>query len=153
MNYQIIRHLLTRRDTSDQWLQIPKTIYPDQKNMVGYQKLGWHLTPDTPHVRGNVVFITDARAISNAESVISFIKHYDFGEIIGQPTAGTNGGVNMTALPGGYKFGWTGTKVVKHNGSRHFMTGIQPTIPVERTIQGVREGKDEFLEKAIEVLR
>lgn len=27
----------------------------------------------------------------------------------------------------------------------------QPTIPVKKTIEGVRAGKDEFLQKAIEV--
>ena len=99
-----------------------------------------------------MVFITDARAISYAESFMSFIEHYDLGEIVGQPTAGTNGNVNITELPGGYRFGWTGMKVVKHDGSQHHLVGIQPTIPIKKTMEGVREGKDEFLEKAIQVL-
>jgi hypothetical protein len=30
--------------------------------------------------------------------------------------------------------------------------GIQPTVPVSRTIQGVAAGRDELLEKAIEVV-
>ena len=51
-NHQIIRHLLTRPDTSDQWMKIPKIIYPDQRNIVGYQKHGWHLTPATPAYPG-----------------------------------------------------------------------------------------------------
>jgi len=151
-NHQIIRHILTRPDTSNQWMKIPKIIYPDQRNIVGYQKHGWHLTPATPHIQGEVVFITDARAISYAESFMSFIEHYDLGEIVGQPTAGTNGNVNITELPGGYRFGWTGMKVVKHDGSQHHLVGIQPTIPIKKTMEGIREGKDEFLEKAIQVL-
>jgi C-terminal processing protease CtpA/Prc len=44
-------------------------------------------------------------------------------------------------------------KVIKHDGSQHHLIGIQPTIPMERTIQGIREGRDEFLEKAIEVIK
>lgn len=152
-NHQVIQHLLAREDTSGQWMQIPKIIYPDQQNIVGYQKHGWHLTPAKPHIQGDVVFITNARAISYAESIMSFIEHYDLAEIVGQPTAGTNGNVNITMLPGGYEFGWTGMKVIKHDGSQHHLIGIQPTIPVEKTVQGVRDGKDEFLEKAIQVLQ
>jgi hypothetical protein len=44
-------------------------------------------------------------------------------------------------------------KVLKHDGSQHHLIGIQPTIPVERTIQGVIEGRDEFLEKALEIVK
>ena len=152
-NQNVLRYLITEPDTSGQWLQIPKIIYPDQNNVVGYEKLGWHLKPAKPKIQGEVVFITDARAISNAESVMSFVEHYQLGEIVGQPTAGTNGGVISIYLPNGYSFRWTGVRVLKHDGSQHHLIGIQPTIPVQKTIQGVRKGKDEFLEKAIEILQ
>lgn len=152
-NHQVIQHLLTSPDTSDQWMKIPNIIYPDQQNKVGYQNFGWQLEPAEPHITGNVVFITDARAISLAESFMSFIEHYELAEIVGQPTAGTNGNVNSMVLPGGYRFAWTGMKVTKHDGSQHHLIGIQPTIPVDKTINGVREGRDEFLEKAIQVVQ
>lgn len=152
-NHQVIQHLLTHPDTSDQWMKIPKIIYPDQQRMVGYQNFGWQLEPVEPQIQGVVVFITDARAISYAESFMSFIEHYKLAEIVGQPTAGTNGNVNRMVLPGGYRFTWTGMKVTKHDGSQHHLIGIQPTIPVEKTIGGVREEKDEFLEKAIQVIQ
>lgn len=151
-NHQVIQHLLTSPDTSAQWMKIPKFIYPDQQNMLGYENFGWELKPAEPHIKGDVVFITDARAISYAESFMGFIEHYNLAEIVGQPTAGTNGNVVRKVLPGDYEFGWTGMKVTKHDGSQHHLTGIQPTFPVQKTIQGVRDGKDEFLEKAIEVI-
>ena len=151
-NHQLISHLLTEQDTSGQWMQTPRIIYPDQQNIVGYLKQGWHLKPSKPHIKGEVVFITDARAISYAESFMSFIEHYELAEIVGQPTAGTNGGMITLVLPGGYRFGWTGMKVVKHDGARHHLIGIQPTIPVKKTLEGVREGKDLFLQEAIQVL-
>lgn len=43
-------------------------------------------------------------------------------------------------------------KVLKHDGSQHHLIGIQPTYPVQRTIKAVKEERDEYLEKAIEVL-
>jgi len=43
-------------------------------------------------------------------------------------------------------------KVYKHDGSQHHLIGIQPTVPAVRTIQGVREGRDELFEKALEII-
>lgn len=152
-NHKIISHLLSVPDTSDRWMKKPQIIYPDQEDIAGYEKHGWFLQPSKPHIEGNVAFITDGRAISYAESVMSFVEHYELGEIVGQPTAGTNGSVNRITLPGGYSFRFTGMKVAKHDGSQHHLVGIQPTVPVEKTIVGIRKGQDEYLEKAIEVVQ
>lgn len=149
----ILNHLMHEPDTSDQWMQTPQIIYPDQVNVAGFRKSGWNLQPESPTIQGKVAFITDGRAISYAESLLSFVEHYELAEIVGQPTAGANGGVNSITLPGQYQISWTGMKVVKHDGSQHHLVGIQPTVPVEKTIHAVREGKDEFLEKAIEILQ
>ena len=152
-NHEIIRHLLASPDTSDQWMQIPKIIYPNQKNIVGYRKDGWQLKPAKPHIQGEVVFLTDDQALSYAESVMSLIAHYDLGEIVGQQTGGVNGNVNRLSMPGGFEFRWTGMKVVKHDGSQHHLVGVEPTVPVEKTIQGIRSGKDEYVEKAVQLLQ
>ncbi len=151
-NHQVICHLLREKDTSTAWMKIPQIIYPDQENIVGYRESGWGLTTKQPRIQGKVVFLTDGRAISYAESFMSFIEHYKLGEIVGQPTAGTNGNVNVINLPGNFRVTWTGMKVVKHDGSQHHLIGIQPTVPAERTIKGVIEGRDEFLEKALEII-
>ena len=99
-----------------------------------------------------MVFLTCARAISAAEAYLSFVEHYKLGEILGQPTAGANGVVNRFQLPGDFTVSWTGMKVLKRDGSQHHLIGIQPTVPVQRTIQGVIEGRDEYLEKALEII-
>ena len=152
-NHMVINHLLAEKDTSMAWMKVPMIIYPDQENIPEYREVGWGLSPLKPRIKGKVVFLTDGRAISYAESFLSFIEHYKLAEIVGQPTAGTNGNVNPFVLPGGFTVVWTGMKVVKHDGSQHHLIGIQPTIPMKRTIQGIREGRDEFLEKAIEVIK
>jgi len=152
-NHAIISHLLTEPDTSSAWMRVSHTIYPDQENIVGFSKYGWHVQPKEPHIKGKVVFLTDGRAISYAESFMGFIEHYNLAEIVGQPTAGANGNVNPIELPGGFRISWTGMKVLKHDGSQHHLIGIQPTVPVQRTIKGVIEGKDEFLEKALEIIK
>ncbi|MBN2245993.1 MAG: peptidase S41, partial [Candidatus Aminicenantes bacterium] len=152
-NHMVINHLLTEKDTSAAWMKVPKIIYPDQENIPENWEMGWSLSPLEPRIKGKAVFLTDGRAISYAESFMSFIEHYKLAEIVGQPTAGTNGNVNSFVLPGSITVAWTGMKVVKHDGSQHHLIGIQPTIPMEKTIQGIKEGRDEFLEKAIEVIK
>ncbi|UCH93815.1 MAG: hypothetical protein JSV88_26595 [Candidatus Aminicenantes bacterium] len=80
---------------------------------------------------------------------MSYIEGFQLATIVGQPTAGTNGNVNPFTLPGGYRVSWTGMRVLKHDGSQHHGIGIIPHVRVERTIKGVKQGRDEFLEKAI----
>jgi len=152
-NHQVINYLLTESVPSNQWRKTPKYIYPDQKKIVGYEESGWNLKPSDPHIQGKVVFLTDARAVSYAEAYLSFIEHYSLADIVGQSTGGVDGVTNLLKLPGGYISTWTGERVLKLDGSQHHLIGIQPTVPVRKTIGGVREGRDEFLETALEIIR
>jgi len=149
---EVINHLLRRKDTAGTWMRIPRIIYPDRERLVGYEDEGWSLKPMRPRIQGKVVFLTDARAISYSESLMGFVEGYKLGEIVGEPTAGTNGNINRIGLPGRYTITWTGMRVVKHDGSRLHLIGIRPTVHVERTIRGVRERRDEFVEKALEII-
>ena len=152
-NHVFIENLLTREDTSSQWLQVPQLIYPDQAKIVGYKKYKWGTKPRQPHLSAKIIFIIDGQAISYAESYLSYIEHYKLATIVGQPSAGTNGVINPFTLPGGYRISWTGMKVLKHDGTPHHGVGILPHVYVERTIKGIREYKDEFLEKALEIAK
>ena len=152
-NHELISHLLNEKDTSNSWMRIPKIIYPDQENITGYENHGWDLEPKEPYLGDKkVVFITDGRAISYAESYMGFIEGYNLATIVGQPTAGTNGNLNSFNLLGDFYISWTGMKVLKHDGSQHHAIGVLPDIYVTKTVEGVKSGKDELLEKAIEVI-
>ena len=113
----------------------------------------WNLLPKEQYLQAKKAFIIDGRCISYAESCLGIIAHYKLGAIVGSPTAGTNGNVNPFVLPGGYSVMWTGMKVLKQDGSQHHGIGILPTVPVAHTIAGIRAGRDEFLEKALEIVR
>jgi C-terminal processing protease CtpA/Prc len=99
----------------------------------------------------NVVFLTDERALSAAETFMGIVEAHKLGPIVGSPTAGTNGNVDPFVLPGGVLVSWTGMKVLKHDGSRHHGVGILPTVPASRTLAGVSARRDEVLEKGIAV--
>ena len=147
----ILANLLREPAASARWNK-PVTIRPDRQ-AVRWDTTGrWDLRPAAPHLAAPRVFITDGSAISYAESVMGIVEAYRLGEIVGEPTAGTNGNVNPLPLPGGYGVGWTGMQVLKNDGSRHHGVGIQPTVPARRTRAGVAAGRDELLETALEVV-
>lgn len=148
---EIVYYLIDTVITTGQ-RYIPNIIYPDRKNIV-YQEERGSIVPKRPNLRGKIVFITDPHVVSYGEMYMNIIEHYKLAELVGNLTAGCDGGVNFFELPGNYKVTWTGQKVQKLDGSQLFLKGIEPTYPVKRTINAVKECRDEYLEKALEVIK
>jgi hypothetical protein len=151
MSPDFLQHLTGTPLHSAQW-HVPVILRPDREGMT-FLSSAWNLEPAAPRLTARLAFVTDGRAISYAESCLGIVEHYRLGAIVGGPTAGTNGNVNPFDLPGGYGVVWTGMQVLKHDGSRHHGVGILPTVPASRTLAGIREGRDELLEKAIALLQ
>ena len=84
---------------------------------------------------------------------MSVVDYFHLGEIVGSATAGTNGNKAEIAEPSGCRITFSGARVVKFDGSRFHLVGIQPTIPASQTIEGIREERDEVLEKALTYVR
>jgi C-terminal processing protease CtpA/Prc len=145
-----LAHATKKQLRSAQW-HIPTPVRPDREAMT-FARSDWPVEPLQPFLP-NVVFLTDGRAVSAAETMMGIVEHFKLGPIVGDATAGTNGNINPFTLPGGYTVYWTGMKVLKHDGSRHHGIGILPTVPAARTIAGVAAGRDEVLEKGIEVAK
>jgi C-terminal processing protease CtpA/Prc len=121
--------------------------------LAGWEDFSWNVQPSQPHVAGRIVFMTDGRAISYAESVMGHVADHKLGIIVGSTTAGTNGNIAAAALPGGYSMTFTGMRVTRHDGTSPFhLIGVRPDVPVVPTIAGLRAGKDEVLDRAVEVV-
>ncbi|MBB5621666.1 C-terminal processing protease CtpA/Prc [Pedobacter cryoconitis] len=145
----LIAHLIDKPERT-RWLKVPEIIYPDYEK-VTYQEDGWDLEPIGPRLTKKIFFLTDASAMSYAESLLGFVKDLKLGTIVGQATAGTNGSMNVIYLPGKYIFPYTGMMVTNHTGGKHHLIGIQPDVLIAPTITGLKNQKDEVLEKAIEL--
>jgi len=146
----ILGYLVDKPIQTPIW-HFPEVIYPDREK-IHYKDHFGKISPKTPKLKGKAVFLVHGYTISASETFIGMVEHYQLGEIVGQRTAGTIGNINPLRLPGGYTVFWTGLRVLKQDRSQHHLIGIAPTVPVERTLKGVKQGKDEFLEKAIEVI-
>lgn len=148
-----LRHLVG--DTT-RWggrqMSIPTVLRPDRENMTFSFVNPWVIPPAVPRITGSIVFLTDERAGSYGESLLDLIEEHRLGVIVGSPSAGTNGNNNRFLVPGGYQVSFTGMRVVRHDGSRLHGVGVVPAVRVSPTIAGIRAGRDEVLEKGLEVL-
>ncbi len=149
--FRLLEFLITEPEDRD-WMFVAEQTHPDQAGPIEWPGYSWKLRPRRPHV-DNTVWITDARAGSYAESVLGHISDLEIGPIVGRHTAGANGNVNPYQVPGGYTISWTGMKVLTREGGQHHIIGVPPTHPVEPTVEGLRAGRDEPLEKALELVR
>lgn len=148
----LFQHMTDEHMQSQKW-QVPEQIHPDRVDMKEIRTMSrWQMPPREPRFKGKMVFITNGSAISYAESCMSIVANYKLGEIIGSPTAGANGNINPFSLPGGYRVIWTGMRVMNHDDSQHHVRGVQPTIPMKPTIEGIKTGKDELLEHAVKLI-
>jgi len=150
--FEFLDHLSDQTMQCAVW-QVPIITRPDRLDAPEYYTSRWDVTPMAPRLKGHLIFLIDGRAISAAETAMGIVEAYRLADIVGEPTAGTNGNVNPFTVPGGYVLSWTGMRVLKHDGSRHHGVGILPTHPVSRTIKGITERRDEILEKALELAR
>ncbi|MEM7229322.1 MAG: S41 family peptidase [Planctomycetota bacterium] len=148
---EFLYHVADEPVRSANW-NVPLIRYPDQRD-VTWSTTYWPPQQREPRIESPVVWLTDGRAISYAESCMAIVEHYELGPIVGATTAGTNGNVNPLKLPGGYQVAWTGMKVTTHDDGQYHGVGVKPTHPCEPTVEGIAAGRDDVLERGLEVLR
>jgi C-terminal processing protease CtpA/Prc len=136
----------THKPVSQMKYRTPAIIYPDRLKIEFLDRPIDTLQPQQPYIAAKKWFLTDGKAISYAEDFLNLVSYYKLGTIVGEPTAGTTGTVNMCYLFGGLSTPWTGMRVMKQDGSLFNGKGVQPTHPVKKTIKGIREGRDEYIE-------
>lgn len=102
---------------------------------------------------GPMAVLTDGHLISAVENLCMTLKNAGRATFIGRPTAGCNGNISELYIVRGKYLWFTGMKVEYADGSPFQGIGIIPDYLVEPTERGLREGRDETLEKAYHVLR
>lgn len=147
----LIRLLLTEPEAA-QWMQVPRWVEPGGR-WHSLREIGWSLQPEQPRLAQRTAFLVDAGAISYAESILGYVEGHCLGAIFGAASAGANGNVATVNLPGGGQAFFTGMRVTRHEGSFLHGQGIHPTHPVRPTLDGLRAGRDEVLDAAVEWLQ
>lgn len=101
---------------------------------------------------GKLVVLLNELSQSQADYTAMAFRAGNNTTIIGSTTAGADGNVSTILLPGGLRTMISGIGINYPDGKETQRVGIIPDIEVKPTIDGIRQGKDELLEKAIEVI-
>jgi carboxyl-terminal processing protease len=105
------------------------------------------------HYRGRVAILVDERTQSHAEFTTMALRTSPQNKVIGSQTAGADGNVTPFVLPGGIRTVFTGLGVYYPDGKPTQRIGIVPDIEIRPTLRGLRDGRDEVLERALEYIR
>jgi C-terminal processing protease CtpA/Prc len=72
--------------------------------------------------------------------------------VVGSQTAGADGNVVVLHLPGGVRTWFSGLGVFYPDGTNTQRTGVRIDHYMTPTIEGIKAGRDELLEKALEII-
>lgn len=150
--WSIAPRLTDKMTLADALFQRPAPMSPDSTEGMTYKFIDY--TPRTSKWRyhGKTVVLVDERTISQAEHTVLLLEAANKTTIIGSPTMGANGDVTSVVLPGGLTASFSGHDVRHADGRQLQRLGLQPDIVVRPTLAGVRAGRDEVLERAIQFL-
>lgn len=134
--------ILSVSDNSDQ-------IQPQQTETSFMQCVPWS---DQWKYDKPTVMLIDERTVSQAEHTGLFFKAANNTTFIGSRTVGANGDITNFTIPGRIKITLSGQSV-EHPDERQLQrVGLIPDIEIKPTIEGIRQGTDEVLDKAIKYL-
>jgi len=150
--WQLLPYMIREPVWCARW-NIPVNTRPDRQKTFWGENGRWTIEPKLPYLKAKLAVITTSDDQSSLETVLGIFDHYKMGFTVGDTTAACNGNVNFTPLIGNSTIIWTGMKVLKHDYSQHHLIGFNPDYPVVRTKEAVLQGRDEYLEKAKEILK
>ncbi|QXU51313.1 hypothetical protein KYG33_09820 [Chryseobacterium sp. D764] len=126
----------------------PDPYYPgkfySRKNVIGRK--------NPEYYKGNVIVLVDENTQSQAETTAMMFKQHLNAKIIGSNTAGANGDVIMFKIAN-LDTRFTGLGAYYPDGRETQRIGITPDILVKPTVEGLKNEKDEVLERALEYIK
>ncbi|GGH20346.1 hypothetical protein GCM10008013_17650 [Paenibacillus segetis] len=103
--------------------------------------------------KGKVVILINEHTISNGEFTTMLLRKTESSIVLGRPTAGADGNVFRITLPGNIITKISGIGVFDPEKKPTQRIGVQPDIHLDPTIEGIMEGRDEYVERAVELIK
>lgn len=101
---------------------------------------------------GNLLVLENEITQSLGEYTVMAFKATGNATVIGSQTAGADGRIAYIFLPGGLKTSISGRGVYYPDKTETQRIGIVHDVEVKPTINGIKAGRDEILEKALEMI-
>lgn len=139
-----LSRLLLPEITTYYMFTFPETDYPgmfySRKNVIGRRNKEYY--------KGEVIVLVNESTQSQAETTTMMLKQHPKAKVIGSNTSGANGDV-ITFKLADLDTRFTGLGAYYPDGRETQRIGIIPDIVIKPTLQGIRIGKDEVLERAL----
>ena len=101
---------------------------------------------------GRLILLMDQRTQSHGEFTVMSLRQAPGAVVVGSPSVGADGNVTSFSLPGDISMNITGLGVYTPEGGQTQRVGLQPDVECLKTIEGIRAGRDELIEKAMELI-
>lgn len=153
----IIEHFTAKPVTTALWsyptLAIPGEFYLLPASMY-YRGVSRGAEPqDNPDAyRGKIIALVNEMTQSAAESTVMDFQAAANTLVVGSQTAGVNGNMVRIPLPGGLMTCYSSIGCFYPDGYDMQRRGVRIDVEVHPTLDGIRAGRDEVLEKALEIL-
>lgn len=106
-------------------------------------------TENKNNYKGKVIILVDENSISQSEWATMCFQTADDAKVIGSQTAGADGNTSHIDFVKDYDAPFSGIGVYYPDGKETQRIGIVPDIVIKRTVLGIKQGKDEVLDRAI----
>ena len=102
--------------------------------------------------KGKVIFIINENVQSTYEYTLMELRAANKINLVGSNTAGADGEAISFLIQNNFLTYFTDDAIFNPDGSQTQRIGIKPDIYITPTIKGIRENRDEVLERAIEYI-
>ncbi len=102
--------------------------------------------------KGKAILLVNEKSQSFSEFTTMCLQTGDNVTTIGSQTSGADGDTSPIEMVGGYKTPISGIGIFYPDGTETQRKGVKVDIEVKPTIQGIIEGRDEVLERAIQFI-
>ena len=123
-----------------------------ETSTASYFEIETILPSDQWKYKGRTVMLIDERTFSQGEHTGFFLGAVNRTEFIGTPSAGADGDPSDFVVPGGITIAFSGHDIRYSNGGALQRLGLQPAVTITPTVKGIRAGRDEVLEGALNYL-
>lgn len=133
-----------------QTLALPGLFYRQEQWL--FEDFGEVAARCTEPYKGRVILLVDEMTQSNPEFQAMAFQSCPQTQTIGSPTSGANGSIVWIPLPG-QMTSFSGVGALYPDGTQTQTVGVRLDIEVLPTAEGLQAGRDEVLERALELAR
>ena len=101
--------------------------------------------------KGKIILLVNEESLSRSEFTAMAFQTADNVITVGNQTAGADGDVVIFEYMGGYRTAISGNGILYPDGTETQRKGVKINVEIKPTINGLRQGRDEVLEKAIQI--